>query len=135
MTPKERGWLILFCSILVVFGISGVSVLYWTQISIPSATDTAMQGVLHIAYGFHLLMWMLLGMVANYWWNHFRGGGNWDDMLLRDILIPLLISPIVFFGIWAMWPGKEIIFALCLVAFQNGFFWQVIFSKAAPIVH
>ena len=92
-----------------------------------------MTGLLRICYGVHLMTWMLLGMLANYWWDHFRGDKGWADMRLRDILIPLMISPIVFFGTWSLWPGREITFALCLVAFQNGFFWQVVFSKAGPV--
>jgi hypothetical protein len=32
-----------------------------------------------------------------------------------------------------MWPDQKIAFALNLVAFQNGFFWQVVLSKSGPI--
>jgi hypothetical protein len=134
MSTKERGWLSLFGAILLVFIGSGAYVLYATEIApTPPPSSPYVSGFLRIAYGFHLMTWMLLGMLANYWWDHFRSGRGWDEMLLRDILLPVLISPIIFFSIWSLWPGKEITFAVCLVAFQNGFFWQVVFSRAGPV--
>ena len=133
MSKKEKIWLVLFGSIVLVFLFSGIYVLYKTQIDPVSSSGNEVIGLLRISYGFFLLTCMLLGMIANYWWDHFRSGKGWDDMLIHEILLPMFISPIVFFGIWSLWPGKEITFALSLIAFQNGFFWQVIFSKAGPV--
>ncbi len=133
MTKKEQIWLGLFGSIVFIFMLTGAYVLYETQIVPFKPSQDEVSGLLRISYGFLLLTCMLLGMIANYWWDHFRSGKGWDDMLIHEILLPMLISPIIFFSIWSLWPGKEITFALCLISFQNGFFWQVIFSKAGPI--
>ena len=81
----------------------------------------------------HMFCWMVLGMMANYLWDLFRAKKGLADINLPDVLLPLLVSPIVFFGIWSFWPDREINFALDLVAFQNGFFWQAILSKAGPV--
>ena len=133
MSKKEKIWLALLGSIVFVFLLTGAYVLYKTEIAQAVPSQDGVSGLLRISYGFFLLTCMLLGMIANYWWDHFRKGKGWDDMLIHEILLPMLISPIVFFGIWSLWPGKEITFALSLIAFQNGFFWQVIFSKAGPV--
>lgn len=133
MSKKERIWMGLFGSIVFVFVLTGAYVLYKTQIAPLVPPRDEVSGLLRISYGFLLLTCMLLGMIANYWWDHFRNGKGWDDMLIHEVLLPMLISPIIFFGIWSLWPGKEITFALCLISFQNGFFWQVIFSRAGPV--
>lgn len=130
MTGKE---LSLYGSIAVVFLASGGYLLLETQIRPKPQVGPDVSGLLTIAYGFHLMTWMLWGMVANYWWDRFSSGRGSDDMQLPKILLPMCISPIVFFAIWSLWPGKEITFALCLVAFQNGFFWQVVLNKAGPV--
>jgi hypothetical protein len=47
-----------------------------------------------------------------------------------------MISPIVFYGVWSLVVPKDgsteadIQIAWPFVAFQNGFFWQVVFAKA-----
>jgi len=41
---------------------------------------------------------MILGMVANYLWDSFRAGKSFVDIKLPELLIPLLVSPIIFMG-------------------------------------
>ncbi|WP_461535243.1 hypothetical protein [Spongorhabdus nitratireducens] len=86
-----------------------------------------------LIFGAHMAGWMILGMISNYLWDLFKSGKTMKDIYLPDLMLPILVSPIVFFGIWSMWPDKNIVFALNLVAFQNGFFWQVILSKSGPV--
>lgn len=88
----------------------------------------------NVIYGWHLATWMILGMIANYLWDLFNANKQISDISLPALLIPILVSPIVFFAVWSLvqktgdlanidmvWP---------LIAFQNGFFWQVVLNKA-----
>lgn len=87
-----------------------------------------------LLFGVHMACWMVLGMLANYLWDLFKANKTLADVNLPDLLLPLLVSPIVFYGIWSMWSGEQkISFAFNLIAFQNGFFWQVVLSKAGPV--
>jgi hypothetical protein len=121
-----------FAALLLIWLVSGCFILYVTEISPPQKALEEVKGLPKVVYGVHVATWMLVGMLANYLWDLFRRGGTWSDILLRDVFIPFLIAPIVFYSIWSLW-GSKITFGLCLVAFQNGFFWQVVFSKAGPI--
>lgn len=88
----------------------------------------------NVVYGWHLGTWMILGMMANYFWDLCGDNKSLSGASLPALLIPILVSPIVFslFGrlfkknglanIDMVWP---------LIAFQSGF-WQVVFSKATP---
>ena len=132
MDPKAKGWRVLLATFILGFLASGAYLLYHVNIAPP--TDGTTSGWVRIVYVLHLACWMLIGMTANYLWDLFRADKSWDDILLRDLFIPFLVSPIVFYGIYSLWgSGTAPTFALCLIAFQNGFFWQVVFSKAGPI--
>jgi hypothetical protein len=132
MDPKANGWRVLLAVFVASFLASGAYLLY--HVNIAPTGDAATSGWVRVVYVLHLAGWMLLGMTANYLWDLFRGGKSWGDILLRDLFIPFLVSPIVFYGIYSLWgPGTAPTFALCLIAFQNGFFWQVVFSKSGPI--
>ena len=87
-----------------------------------------------LIFGLHLAGWMISGMLANYFWDLFKANKTLAEVNLPDLLLPLLVSPIVFYSIWSMWYGEQkISFAFNLIAFQNGFFWQVVLSKASSI--
>jgi hypothetical protein len=132
MDPKAKGWRALLAGLILAFLASGAYLLY--SVNIAPSGDVATSGWIRIVYVLHLAGWMLLGMAANYLWDLFRHGKSWGDILLRDLFIPFLVSPIVFYGIYSLWgSGTAPTFGLCLIAFQNGFFWQVVFSKAGPI--
>ena len=117
------GLLFMFTGILVIAIDSYPS----TQLA------TAVLPIKSLVFGSHMAGWMVIGMVSNYLWDLFKSGKTFSDIHLPDLLLPILVSPIVFFGIWSMWPEKNISFALNLIAFQNGFFWQVILSKSGPV--
>lgn len=78
-------------------------------------------------------------MISNYLWDLFREGKGVANISLPNLFLPILVSPIVFYGIWSLVPKvagtgfAAIDLAWPLVAFQNGFFWQVVFSKAGPV--
>lgn len=82
----------------------------------------------------HLFFWMLLGMISNYLWDLFKAGKDWGDIRPTDLFLPFLVSPIIFYSLWGFAANQKVSFLLALIAFQNGFFWQVIFAKAGPIV-
>lgn len=86
-------------------------------------------------FAIHLASWMVLGMGANYFWDLFRDDKGWESFKLPKLVLPLLVSPIVFYPTWSLWltskQDSQIIFEL--IAFQNGFFWQALFAKAEPV--
>jgi hypothetical protein len=74
---------------------------------------------------------MVLGIVSNYF--YFRDAPfSWDGLLR-----PIFVSPIVFLPLLGTLPppseGLHVLQAasLGLLAFQNGFFWKVVFERAA----
>ena len=133
MDPTAKGWRFLLGAFLLGFVASGAYVLSRTVLAPAAPSPLQIDGWVRIVYVLHLAYWMLMGMTANYLWDLFRRGKSWEDILLRDLFIPFFVSPIVFFGIYSLWAGEIPVFGLCLIAFQNGFFWQVVISKAGPI--
>lgn len=76
---------------------------------------------------------ILLGMAARYVF-YLRGKFKW-----RSFLKPFLISPMVFFPLLGTIPfGNQIEpiqwISFALLAFQNGFFWRVVFERAKKSV-
>lgn len=118
---------------ILTFLATGLYVLYRDEIAADPGYTGKAAGLLKIAFGAHLAHWMLLGMLSNYFWDLFREGRSLTDAKLTNLLLPVFVSPIVFYGIWSGWFDQKISFGMNLIAFQNGFFWQVIFSKAGPI--
>ncbi len=72
---------------------------------------------------------MLLGMVGKTYYDHLTKGGAWG---LSQALIPILISPMVYGAIFSIVKNAEPLPALIL-GFQNGFFWQDVFSGLKPV--
>jgi hypothetical protein len=72
---------------------------------------------------------MLLGMVGKTYYDHLTKGSTWG---VSQALIPLLISPMVYGAIFSIVKNAEPLPALIL-GFQNGFFWQDVFSGLKPI--
>jgi hypothetical protein len=49
--------------------------------------------------------------------------------------LPLLVSPIVFYPTYNLWLSStsQSYILVEVIAFQGGFFWQALFTKAKPI--
>jgi len=88
-----------------------------------------------IVFVWHLACWMTMGMFSNYYWDLFNMGRGMDAMQVERIVLPLLVSPIVFYPTYNLWLSSSsqsyILFEV--IAFQSGFFWQALFTKAKPI--
>ncbi len=88
-----------------------------------------------IVFVWHLACWMVLGMFSNYYWDLFNMGKGIESMQVERIVLPLLVSPIVFFPTYNLWLSSTsqsyILFQV--IAFQSGFFWQALFTKAKPL--
>ncbi|MGD0625358.1 MAG: hypothetical protein ABSB32_11635 [Thermodesulfobacteriota bacterium] len=76
---------------------------------------------------------ILLGMIVKVLVDYLEA---WDKAVLyahlRNGVIAILVSPIVFLGFLngGQFPTEQKTFiALCLMAFQNGFFWQTVLKK------
>jgi len=80
---------------------------------------------------------MVLGMVAQYFYRQAEGGGRRLKVELAPFLMPIFASPIVFIPLLAIIQDTarsgdafaKAKIMLCLVAFQNGFFWKDIFDR------
>ena len=88
-----------------------------------------------IVFVWHLACWMTLGMFSNYYWDLFNMGKGLDSVQVERIILPLLVSPIVFYPTYNLWLSSSsqsyILFEV--IAFQSGFFWQALFTKAKPL--
>lgn len=88
-----------------------------------------------IVFMWHLACWMVLGMFANYYWDLFNLGKGLESLQVQRIVLPLLVSPVVFYPIYTLWLSSTsqsyILFGV--IAFQGGFFWQALFTKAKPL--
>jgi hypothetical protein len=80
-----------------------------------------------------LFVAMLLGMLA-------KAGVDWLDAAdnammwqhLRNALVSILVSPLVFLGFLSAGQfsaSAQTFLVLCLLAFQNGFFWQTVLKR------
>lgn len=131
-SPMNRR-LKLIGTIYILFFVASGTVVSLMANGLPSIQTY--KGFFDQIFEIHLACWMILGMGANYFWDLFREGKGWESFQLPKLLLPLLVSPIVFYPTWSLWLGSkqdtQIIFEL--IAFQNGFFWQALFSKAGPI--
>ncbi|MCF8169117.1 MAG: hypothetical protein K9K38_14385 [Rhodoferax sp.] len=88
-----------------------------------------------IVFVWHLACWMTMGMFSNYYWDLFNLGKGLDAVQVERIILPLLVSPVVFYPTYNLWLSSSsqsyILFEV--IAFQSGFFWQALFTKAKPI--
>jgi hypothetical protein len=110
--------------------IAAAAVLFWTtgfpaapaRQSFGAGTDSLLMVGL-------LFFWIVLGMAARYFF-YLRARFSWGSFLR-----PLCVSPIVLLPLLGtlqstgkLEPIQMISF--CLLAFQNGFFWRVVFERA-----
>ncbi|HZF13025.1 MAG TPA: hypothetical protein VFE33_29900 [Thermoanaerobaculia bacterium] len=78
-----------------------------------------------------LFVCILVGMAARYVF-YLRGRFSW-----MSFLKPLCVSPIVLLPLLGTLQGSAAlepiqVISFCLLAFQNGFFWRVVFERADP---
>jgi hypothetical protein len=131
---RRRSIIVAICFFVFTWSLAASYVIYASEIHPdPTLIDKPASGSLKVAFGYNLACCMLAGMIANYFWDLFRAGKPIEAARLTEVLVPLLISPIIFYSLWSWWPDQKISFLMSLIAFQNGFFWQVIFSKSGPI--
>ena len=88
-----------------------------------------------IVFVWHLACWMVLGMFSNYYWDLFNMGKGIESLQVERIVLPLLVSPIVFFPTYNLWlsSNSQSYILFQVIAFQSGFFWQALFTKAKPL--
>ena len=114
--------------LLLVIGVSVVAaILLRTHETMDSGAQAVPWGTVGLLY-----VAMIAGMVAQYFYFHSRRKFRW-----RAFIKPFLASPIVFMPLVSAYQKAltsleafELgdLMLLC-VAFQNGFFWKVIFDK------
>jgi hypothetical protein len=75
-----------------------------------------------------MFLLMLAGMAAKYLWDAI-GEGDRIQFQKYQFIKPMLISPIVFAAVWANMQNQPDGVANFFFAFQNGFFWQTVFSR------
>ncbi len=88
-----------------------------------------------IVFVWHLTCWMVMGMFSNYYWDLFNMGKGLESVQVERIILPLLVSPIVFYPTYNLWlsSASQSYILFEVIAFQGGFFWQALFTKAKPI--
>ncbi len=74
---------------------------------------------------------ILLGIIARYIF-YFQANFSWLDFAKPLCISPILILPLIgsVQGLTDLEPTQVVSFAL--LAFQNGFFWQVVLAQAHP---
>ena len=120
----------------VVFLTTGTFMVLIANVDDNSAPWISMLARNHgIVFVWHLSCWMTMGMFANYYWDLFNLGVGLESMQVERIILPLLVSPIVFYPTYNLWLSSSsqsyILFEV--IAFQSGFFWQALFTKAKPM--
>ncbi len=122
------GVLIGFAALLAITIVIHL-VLYWRDLKTIEDKDGFLRA---LAYGLFLFLVMVAGMFARYFWELFQSGKEWHDAALKTLLLPLLVSLMVFYPLWTIASGAPRNFFAIVAAFQNGFFWQTVFSGLKP---
>lgn len=86
-----------------------------------------------LSYGVFLFLMMVGGMFARYFWDLLQAGKGFQQAEVTRLLMPLLISLMIFYPLWTIASGSPRNFFSVVAAFQNGFFWQTIFAELRPI--
>jgi hypothetical protein len=127
-------WQPIVVVLVVFFAVLGLSVmlqlyLHWRDLRTSEARSEFLRT---LAYGMFLFAVMVGGMFARYFWELFQSGRSLDQADVTALLLPLLVSLMVFYPLWTMVSGAPKNFFAIVAAFQNGFFWQTIFSGLKP---
>ena len=129
--PTLQPIVIVLLLFFLVLGIAALLQLYLHHRSLKTPAER--DAFLHtLAYALFLFVVMVGGMFARYFWELFQAGKGLGDATVTALLLPLLISLMVFYPLWTMVSGSPRNFFSIVAAFQNGFFWQTIFSGLKP---
>jgi len=120
--------LVFFFGLLGVLGLLQLY-LHWRDLATSDARSNFMRTV---AYALFLFVVMVGGMFARYFWELFQTGMTLSEADVTRMLLPLLVSLMVFYPLWTLVSGAPKDFFAVVAAFQNGFFWQTIFSGLRP---
>lgn len=129
--PTLQPIVIVLLVFFVVLGVSALLQLYlhWRDLRTEEAREDFLRT---LAYALFLFAVMVGGMFARYFWELFQSGKTLAQASVTALLLPLLVSLMVFYPLWTMVSGSPKNFFAIVAAFQNGFFWQTIFSGLKP---
>jgi len=132
---KEKGLVSLVVG-LVLLGLTVL--LLHVRFGFPSSAETKGIGDQPIAVILCYVA-MLVGMVAHHFYTALAAGGRKARNDLAGLLMPLLVSPIVFVPLLTLLGQSSVGGALdsgplvtYIVAFQNGFFWREVLAMRKP---
>jgi len=117
---------------LVFLSVSAIVqlLLFWRDLGTPNARAAFLRTM---SFGVLLVGVTVAGMLARYFWELFQAGRSLTDADPSVLLMPLVVSLMVFYPLWTMVSGAARGFFLIVAAFQNGFFWQTLFSGLRPL--
>jgi len=117
---------------LVFLSVSAIVqlLLVWRDLATPHARTEFLRTT---SFGVLLVGVTVAGMLARYFWELFQAGRSVTDADPSVLVMPLLVSLMVFYPLWTMVSGAARGFFLIVAAFQNGFFWQTLFSGLRPL--
>ncbi len=120
--------LVVFFAFLTVSALVQL-LLYWRDLATPNARVEFLRT---LTFGGLLAGVTAAGMLARYFWELFQSGRSVADADPSVLVLPLLVSLMVFYPLWTMVTGATRNFFPIVAAFQNGFFWQTLFSGLTP---
>lgn len=133
MTRALKFLLFVFFAVFLATGVSMVLIVNADEASAPWIALLVRNYT--IVFAWHLACWMLLGMFTNYYWDLFNLGKGFEAVQVPRILLPLMVSPVVFLPVYNLWltatPQSYLLFEV--IAVQTGFFWHALFTKLAPL--
>ena len=120
--------LVVFLAFLAVSALVQL-LLYWRDLATPAARAEFLRTT---SLGVLLIGVTIAGMLARYGWELLQAGRSLAEADLGALMLPLFVSLMVFYPLWLMVSGTTRSFFLIVAAFQNGFFWQTVFSGLQP---
>jgi hypothetical protein len=120
--------LVVFLAFLAVSALVQL-LLYWRDLATPVARAEFLR---RTSLGILLIGVTVAGMLARYGWELLQAGRSLGEADPGALLLPLFVSLMVFYPLWLMVSGTTRSFFLIVAAFQNGFFWQTLFSGLQP---
>jgi len=90
---------------------------------------------MEFVFAWHLVCWMILGMVTNYYWDLFNLGKGIASMQVPRIVLPLMVSPFVFLPTVQPLAGFQFakLPVVCGDRYSKRLLWQALFTKLSPL--